>query len=249
MDSRPPATAHGTPSCVNGTRSERDSLQTRRAEAIDGLRGGRNGITCANGALAGDVRTRRAFRVGAAPWSRLPRAPDRSPCAFDGVFDDVAAEVGAVRHVEGAAHGAADGGAGQSIRLRRQPRCFLSRVGSMTSRLITLVLNTLSVGLSCALRGARFGVIRRRQSCASPAPAQSVPSWTACRLRSWQTIPEFEVRRQLVLAELVGQEGAQLFKREGARARLQLHEKPSRPRHDSCRARRFTITSATPACS
>src|SRR6185295_9788117 len=50
---------------LDGVGGERDCLQPRRAEAIDGLRCRRYGQTRADGTLPGDIAAGRAFGVGA----------------------------------------------------------------------------------------------------------------------------------------------------------------------------------------
>ena len=111
MDSSPPATATGTPCCCDAAGGERDRLQARGAEAVDGLRRRRHRQAGADGALAGDVAAGGAFGVGAAHHHVLDVA-GLDAGALDGVGDHVAAHVGAVGEVEGAAHGSADRRAG-----------------------------------------------------------------------------------------------------------------------------------------
>ena len=90
---------------------ERDRLQARRAEAVDGLARGGHRQAGADGALAGDVAAGGALGVGAAHHHVLDVARIDAG-ALDGVGDHVAAHVGAVGEVEGAAHGSADRRAG-----------------------------------------------------------------------------------------------------------------------------------------
>ena len=66
-------------------------------------------------ALAGDVAAGRAFGIGAAQHHVLDVAGIDAG-ALDGVADDVAAHVGAMREVEGAAHGSCRSACGRWIR-------------------------------------------------------------------------------------------------------------------------------------
>ena len=95
----------------DAARGQRDRLQARGAEAIDGLSGGGDRQSGADGSLARDVAAGRAFGIGTAQRHVLHVAGIDAG-ALDGVLNDVTAHVGAMREVENAANGSSDGGAG-----------------------------------------------------------------------------------------------------------------------------------------
>ena len=95
----------------DGVGGERDRLQSRRAEPIDGLRCRRYRQTSPDGTLPGDIAARRAFGIGATHHHVLDVARlDAGP--LDRVSDHMPAQLGAMREVEGTAYGATDRRAG-----------------------------------------------------------------------------------------------------------------------------------------
>ena len=88
-----------------------NSLQARRAKAIDGHARHGDGATCAQCDLAGDVGTRRAFGRAAA-HDDVVHFTGLNAGAGNGLLHDVAAQGGTVGHVESTFPGLGQGGAG-----------------------------------------------------------------------------------------------------------------------------------------
>ena len=111
MDSRPPPTATGTPSTMMLRAAIAIACRPEEQKRLTVCARRRHRKPGAQGRLPGDIAARRALRRAAAQRHILD-SPGSIPARCDRMGDDMAAQIGAMGDVEGAANGPADRRAG-----------------------------------------------------------------------------------------------------------------------------------------
>ena len=265
MNSSPPGYRHRHALLFDAVGGERDRLQARRAEAVDGLRRRRHRQAGADGALAGDVAAGRAFGIGAAHHHVLDVARIDAG-ALDGVGDHMPAHVGAVGEVEGAAHGSADrragGGDDDGVdhgvgSFYRVCRILRVRLGHGTMPQTRACRASRQSAGAPRVRGSRrrrltqvmaSALIRRRPALAA-APPRSALFSTACRPRSWARHRGTPGARAVSCRPSLSARNARNSSSVKGSAPASTARTPWPPRRDKLSGTPITITSATAGCS